>query len=728
MRARTFILFSACLLMSNATSLLAQCGVQITDMRVIDPPTQTSARIEVDYSFVGQGGTINIERLDDYAYAGGGNFGPGTGTAVGFTGYICIAPGAHTYGAIASQNCGGTTYTTERTVTRDYDPRPTADGHIVGFNPEKTNMTTSVHYRFPYVSPNSFSVRVIHVYVDGAQFSERWLNGGEPWEGTVELTNGGLGCRGSGTHEVTYVASVKPFGNSISCWDSPPAAPDPVNIKQALITGITLDPIDGAGNVHATIGYAFEGTGGPAFLDRSIYAYFSGSQVSVTGNLNSPSGTVESTFNVGCRPPGTYRFMPKAVTCPTAINVSTPTHYEFAYTPPDWVRTITFQASLDFCNGHVDDVTTVECPSVCKMPQPPTGSSHPISYEDGNAHYSDSDPLPLLLDAVRLNRNYDSHQRIRGSFGRGWVSIFDSRLFVLAEATGDTISMTDENNESFVFMRRNGVYTQMWPKGRTSAGTLAFDAMASLYVHRPAGAGTARLYRSSDGRFVGLRDISSGREVRITYDANGLPQSVKDSWTDVTWNVTVNAATKRVTAIETAGLTWQYSYVNDNLIGVLAPGSSTWRTYEYTNDRLTAAKDALGNLIEGHTYDAYGRTMSESGARDEIDSIQYGAAGTSSTQLVTRITMKSGVVSEFTLRPIGGSWRTVSITGRCTACSMRRPCRQRRSNRRPRRSRRPTNIRMRTGPTNRRRLSLRVSCPAVPSAVRSLHITRSRVL
>src|SRR5436190_5217772 len=356
---------------------------------------------------------------------------------------------------------------------------------------------------------------------------------------------------------------------------------------------------------------------------------------------------------------------------PTAINVSTPTQYEFAYTPPDWVRTITFQASLDFCNGHVDDVTTVECPSVCKMPQPPTGSSHPISYEDGNAHYSDSDPLPLLLDAVRLNRNYDSHQRIRGSFGRGWVSIFDSRLFVLAEATGDTISMTDENNESFVFMRRNGVYTQMWPKGRTSAGTLAFDAMASLYVHRPAGAGTARLYRSSDGRFVGLRDISSGREVRITYDANGLPQSVKDSWTDVTWNVTVNAATKRVTAIETAGLTWQYSYVNDNLIGVLAPGSSTWRTYEYTNDRLTAAKDALGNLIEGHTYDAYGRTMSESGARDEIDSIQYGAAGTSSTQLVTRITMKSGVVSEFTLRPIGGSWRTVSITGGCSACGSR---------------------------------------------------------
>jgi RHS repeat-associated protein len=355
---------------------------------------------------------------------------------------------------------------------------------------------------------------------------------------------------------------------------------------------------------------------------------------------------------------------------PDTVTTGTPSPFEFSYTPPFWARTIEFQATLSWCNGHVSDVTTAECPNSCNA-QPPIATPGPMSFSDGNMRYSDSDPLPPLLDTHQLARNYDSHHRVRGVFGRGWVSMFDSRLFVLTSSNGDTISLSDEQNESFIFLRRNGVYTQMWPKGRSAAGTLALESATSLYVHRKAGAATASLYRSSDGRFAGYRHLGTGHELRIEYDSNGYPLSVKDAWTDVTWNVTVNTTTKRITSIVIGNLTWQYAYVNDNLTAVTAPGSIAWRTYEYASDRLVAARDPLGNLIEGHAYDASGRAISETRPNDEITGVQYNAAGTTSTQLVTRVTMKSGATPEYTLQPIGGSWRTVKITNGCAPCGAR---------------------------------------------------------
>ncbi|HUP62575.1 MAG TPA: hypothetical protein VNA69_19385, partial [Thermoanaerobaculia bacterium] len=257
----------------------------------------------------------------------------------------------------------------------------------------------------------------------------------------------------------------------------------------------------------------------------------------------------------------------------------------------------------------------------------------------------------------------------RSLFGRGWWSLFDARLIVLAASGGDTIAMTTETNETAGFLRRNGVYSQLWPTGQQVPDTLTFDG--AYYVLRRAGSTFASLYRASDGRFAGLRQLGSGREMRIEWSAEGMPVSVTDSWTGLTWTLTTDAAKRRITEIAIGDLVWRYEYdANDNLQRVLAPESATWRAYTYVNDRMTEARDASGNLIESHNYNSVGAAIDSTGPDDEIENIQY-LAGTAPNEKIARLTMKTGAIAEYVLQPIGNAYRTVRITGGCSSCGAR---------------------------------------------------------
>ena len=75
-------------------------------------------------------------------------------------------------------------------------------------------------------------------------------------------------------------------------------------------------------------------------------------------------------------------------------------------------------------------------------------------------------------------------------------------------------------------------------------------------------------------------------------------------------------------------LVWSYAYDGDgNLLTVAAPGGGVWRTYEYAGNRMTASRDALGNLIESHSYDVGGYGTSSTGPSDEIAGIEYNLPG-----------------------------------------------------------------------------------------------------
>jgi hypothetical protein len=88
---------------------------------------------------------------------------------------------------------------------------------------------------------------------------------------------------------------------------------------------------------------------------------------------------------------------------------------------------------------------------------------------------------------------------------------------------------------------------------------------------------------------------------------------------------------------------------------------------------MTASYDGAGNLIESHTYDANGFGISSTGPGDEIANIQYGLAGSTAAETITRVTHKTGATTDVALRPVGNAWRTVRVTGGCSDCSARRP-------------------------------------------------------
>ncbi len=83
---------------------------------------------------------------------------------------------------------------------------------------------------------------------------------------------------------------------------------------------------------------------------------------------------------------------------------------------------------------------------------------------------------------------------------------------------------------------------------------------------------------------------------------------------------------------------------------------------------MTAARDALGNLIETHDYDANGVAINSTGQGDEIESIEYGLPGSTAEEQITRITLKTGAVTDHVLRLIGGGYRTVQVIGNCATC------------------------------------------------------------
>src|SRR5213075_1297143 len=111
---------------------------------------------------------------------------------------------------------------------------------------------------------------------------------------------------------------------------------------------------------------------------------------------------------------------------------------------------------------------------------------------------------------------------------------------------------------------------------------------------------------------------------------------------------------------------------NFYLYAVTGPGGATWRTYGYQNaGSMLEARDASGNLIESHNYDSQRRATSSIGPTDQISSIQYGLAAPTPGDTITRVTYGTGAITDYTLRPLAGTYRTVRIDGGCGNCGAR---------------------------------------------------------
>jgi YD repeat-containing protein len=253
----------------------------------------------------------------------------------------------------------------------------------------------------------------------------------------------------------------------------------------------------------------------------------------------------------------------------------------------------------------------------------------PVSIVDGNMRYVETDPLPPIVEHV-LTRTFNSGERDGGFFGAGWTTIFDQTLNRLSTNGGNEfIHFTTSDNQTVAF--DGGASAQVWPLDVSVPSTLLYDDNLGGYVYRPAGGRYATLFDPLDGFFVGLRDVVTGREFQVTRQTaiGGVTITgmiVVDSWSGATWTMVVqDNLVRSITA--SSGLTWTYHYdTNAYLTSVDGPDDNVWRTYTYGTGGITEARDAAGNVIEIHEYDAGGRAISSMGPSDEIANIEYDPA------------------------------------------------------------------------------------------------------
>jgi RHS repeat-associated protein len=338
----------------------------------------------------------------------------------------------------------------------------------------------------------------------------------------------------------------------------------------------------------------------------------------------------------------------------------------FTLVPPSDAQQLSVRGTADSCAGRGTHDASIDC--ACDA------TDDPVYFADGNVRVTDGEPLPTIA-GHSLVRTYNSDEQVVALFGRGWTTLFDRRMILNSDGSEQIISIVTETNEVVTFRETSGVFAQSWPTARGAFGTLTYDAISGTYLYRPAGSGEQAVFRASDGRLLALRDLATGHEAQLAYAGSDVPASLTDSWTGVTWNLAIDSANRRVTSISVSGrpdLVWTYSYDADgNLLTVLAPGNAQWRTYEHDANRMTVSRDALGNLLESHTYDADGYGISSTGPSDEIATIEYNLPGAIADERVTRVTYKSGATAEYALRPLGGAWRPVRATGGCAGCGAR---------------------------------------------------------
>lgn len=539
----------------------------------------------------------------------------GSGEAIVQVPVSCLTPGTHTWTAYAIATCGGRSTTGTGSVSLPFDSIPTVS--IQGYvGPDANgNGKAVINYEFKNVFADSLAV--LWLQIDGVDAGR---GPSQPRKGTWEpelargcwstLTANILAC---GQYFATHTLSLPP----------------PKPTVDLSVVKLGKDPATGNRIIMAQTSYDVKNAGAQVRIELLKW-------VEANGQVH-PGGLLRQ-FTPG----------------PTAGKDA------FTFVAPSNARQLVLRAKVTGACEVVTDDAAVEC-APCD-----NASENPVYYSDGNVKVDDGDPLPPVRQ-WSLARSYDSDEQTGGLFGRGWTTLFDRRVIV----DNDTVLVTTESNEVVAFREVPGGFQQTWPSNQRGSGTLVYDAGAGTYTYRASGSTVETVFRASDGRVVTLRNRVAAGEAVIAYDALGQPATFTDTATAVTWRFTVDAQ-RHVTSIAVDGypdLVWSYAYDGaGNLTAVTAPGNAAWRTYEYSDNYMTASRDALGNLIESHTYDADGFGISSTGDADEIASLQYNLPGSVPEERVTRITYKTGAQAEYALRPVGGAMRPVRVSGGCSNC------------------------------------------------------------
>ena len=279
-------------------------------------------------------------------------------------------------------------------------------------------------------------------------------------------------------------------------------------------------------------------------------------------------------------------------------------------------------------------------------------SAHQINFGTGNKYLSATDTrLSGPGGTLSFSRTYNSQSDAAGVLGFGWTTTFTERLII--ETT--VINLVQESGRHVAF-KSDGSGNWINETGKKRIIT----ANASGYQLKEPN-GTIRQYNSS-GNLLSITDRNNNSR-SYTYSGD-LLTSISDNFGH---SLTFAYTDGKLSGVTSSLGTWTYAYLNDNLVTVTKPDSSTIQyIYDDVNDahNLTGVIDEAGTRVLTVAYDSQDRVISSAKAEDAYKvTIAY---PTSSTR---EITDSLGVKTTYQLEIMKGIAMVGSMTGPgCSSC------------------------------------------------------------
>ncbi len=278
----------------------------------------------------------------------------------------------------------------------------------------------------------------------------------------------------------------------------------------------------------------------------------------------------------------------------------------------------------------------------------------PINVTNGNMYLSQSDyHLPSVGYGIHASRTYNSGSQLIGLFGRGWSTAYDTSIVAL---DSNMLRLNRDDGRAIYFGRPSGTSGAFTPVIGDFHAQLSQGGGGYTLVLKD---GSVQQFNSS-GKLLSLAD-RNGNTTSLTYGGNGFLSSVTDPVGRV---LTINTnASGLVTSIsDTMGTVATYTYGGSSQLVSVTYADNSAFTFSYDGSfRLTAVTDALGNIVEAHTYDGQGRALtSEKHGGVERYTLTY----VSSTR--TDVTDALGRITKYTYDTSKGRNVVTQVEGLCS--------------------------------------------------------------
>jgi RHS repeat-associated protein len=279
----------------------------------------------------------------------------------------------------------------------------------------------------------------------------------------------------------------------------------------------------------------------------------------------------------------------------------------------------------------------------------------PINVTNGNMYLQQGDyQLPSVGFGMNVTRTYNSDSQRIGLFGRGWATAYDESILAY---DNNMVRFNQGDGRAIYFARPVGSSDGLAPLEGDFHGSLSQNGGSGFTLSFTDG--SAQEFNSA-GKLLSLND-RNGNTTTLTYGGNGFLSSVTDPFGRVL-TVTTNAAGQVTSISDTLGTVATYLYGGSSeLLSVIYADNSAFNFSYDGSLRLTTVTDALGNIVESHSYDGQGRALtSEKQGGVEHYSLSY----VSSTE--TDVTDALGRITKFTFDTTKGRNVVTKVEGLCS--------------------------------------------------------------